>query len=78
MPGNISYKKFLKWFLSMSADADKIFYSNARFDYNVEITKLNNHVLVLRLHTKKFDHRNDINVQSVFCVIFQHILNIVF
>ena len=60
----------------MSADADKIFYCNARFDDNVEITK--NHLLVLRFHTKKFDHRNDTNVQSVFCVIFQHILNIVF
>ena len=62
----------------MSADADKIFYCNARVDDNVEITKHNNHVLVLRLHTKKFDHRNDINVQSVFCVIVQHILNILF
>ena len=78
MPGNISHKKILKRFLSMSDDADKIFYSNARFDDSVEITKLNNHVLVLRLNTKKFDHRNDINVQSVFCVISQHILNIVF
>ena len=74
----LATKKILKLFSSMSADADKIFYSNARFDDNVEITKLNNHVLVLRLHTKKFDHRNGINVQSLFCVIFQHILNIVF
>ena len=62
----------------MSADADKIFYCNARFDDSVEITKLNNHLLVLRLYTKKFDHRNDMNVNSVFCVIFQHILNIAF
>ena len=56
----------------MSADADKIFYCNARFDDNVEITELNNNLLDLRFHTKKFDHRNDMNVQSVFCVIFQH------
>ena len=26
----------------------------------------------------KFDHRSDINVQSVFCVIFRCILNIMF
>ena len=56
----------------MSAGADKIFYCSARFEDNVEITKLNNQLLVLRFHTKNFDHRNDMNVQSVFCVIFQH------
>ena len=62
----------------MSTDADKIFYCNARFDDNVEITKLNNHVLVLRLHTKIFDHRNDKSPKRVLCHIPAYILNIVF
>ena len=61
-------------FTNISADADKIFYCDATFDNNVEINKFNSYVLFLRVRTKKYHHKCNINGQVVFCVIFGCVL----
>ena len=64
-------------FTNMPADANEIFYFDATFDNNVEITKFNSFKLFLLFRTKKYHHKSNINGQVVFCVIFGRISNIV-